>query len=153
MSGEHHGKYSTMCLVTPVMKPSFAPLEWAHGVASGRQRKQLGFGPTGVCLPPFPLFYQCDTHLKQLLQTEADSFRAMDFKWPEAHIWFSRKCLSNVWLHAQDFSIQNRFEVVLCRLTKVRGGTNGNVVIEMFSFTVMLVLPHQLEKFSSFFFW
>lgn len=54
--------------------------------------KQLGFTPTGVCLPSFPLFYRYDTVFKQLRQTEADSFRGLDFKWPEAHVWFSRKC-------------------------------------------------------------
>lgn len=46
-----------------------------------------------------------------------------------------------------DFSIQNRLEVVLClNVTKARGGTSRNVVIEMFSFTAILVLPHQLEN-------
>lgn len=79
-SGERDGKCSTMCLVTPIMKPSSA----SFGVSSWRffcwTEETLGFGPNGVCLPPLPLFYQYDTLLKQLLQTEADSFRGLDFK-------------------------------------------------------------------------
>lgn len=80
-----------MCLVTPLMKPFFASSGVSSWRSLGRTEETVGFGLTGVCLPPFPLFYQGNTLFKKLLQTETDSFRGMDFKWPDAHIWFSRK--------------------------------------------------------------
>lgn len=77
---KHHGKCSTVCLVTPITKLSFA----SSGVRSWRPlcwtMETVGFGPTWVCLPPRPLFYQYDTVFTKLLENEVDSLRGRDLK-------------------------------------------------------------------------
>lgn len=79
-------------LVTPIMSCSFA----YSRVSSWRslcwmEETVRPWSNWGV-LPPFPLCWRCNTLFRQLLRTEADSFRGTDLKEPEAHIWLSRKC-------------------------------------------------------------
>ena len=71
------------------MKPSFA----SSGVSSWRSLCRMEvtvrlWSKWGV-FATLPTVLAVWHPLKQLLQTEADSFRWMDVKWAEAHIWFS----------------------------------------------------------------
>lgn len=110
------------------MKPSFA----SSGVSSWRSlrwtEETLGFGLTGVCLPPLPLYYQYDTLLKQLLHTKADSFRRQS-----PYMVFSETL---VMLDLVFFFPQFKIDLKCHNVTKAWGGTTGNAVTQMFSFTI-----------------
>lgn len=133
---KHHGKCSTVCLVTPITKLSFA----SSGVRSWRPlcwtMETVGFGPTWVCLPPRPLFYQYDTVFTKLLENEVDSLRGRDLKGQR------NRNTGDVRLR-----FQNRFDVVLC--LKARCGISRKTITR-FSFIIRLVPSHQLEN-STFF--
>lgn len=95
---KHHGKCSTVCLVTPITKLSFAssgvrswsPLCWTM--------ETVGFGPTWVCLPPRPLFYQYDTVFTKLLENEVDSLRGRDLKGQRNKHWWCQVTISKqIW--------------------------------------------------------
>lgn len=61
-------------------------------------RKQSGYGPTGVCLPPCPLCNWYDTLFTQPRQTEPDSFAGRKLKWSVRHTFLPEMTAEFDWI-------------------------------------------------------
>lgn len=91
-SGRHHGKWSTVCSVTPRVKPSCTASgmsSW-HSLCWITETESLVWSELGVFTTP-PTVLPVWHPMGKLLQNEAYSFRETVSKRPKVHIWFSQK--------------------------------------------------------------